>query len=480
LAVEHHVVEPGESLSAIAARYGLAWPELAVANQLDDPDDVVTGRVLHIPPRNGDPDPQPEPQPQPEPVPGEWLGVLHTRADRDRWHTWRGNVPQLLQGEWQAVERAAGVNLQSALWRAPSGVQQVGAGRGGWAEGGAAAQGFQLNRAALAAVVRNDEQAINRMLGHLEQQATQAGNWAVLRSGNATQLPGDSSYRFGFSMCKRLWAWEVIRPYASEQQRQRIDDWYELSIDFLLPAVRASNRQAWGDSYTDGTFKPARNNSSRTEPCYAPNGPAVGWYGIAPHENRSGIQACYIGCAGALLGHELAMAEAAGYFRGWVVACVGKNFITESMRGAGADTWKAWSYASTTVGCAVLAAAALASRGDKSLLDWTTTNDLPSLSNPPSATRGAGRRGIRDAARILADLHYGTVKLYAPGGPTTEARRIRADMPGAKEGTAAVLAALEKWDPPEQVRRLYREAPDGPPQGTWSQWPSVRLMAVHG
>ncbi len=45
---EHHVVRPGETLSAIASRYGVPVSDLATANGIDDPDRVLAGSRLTI------------------------------------------------------------------------------------------------------------------------------------------------------------------------------------------------------------------------------------------------------------------------------------------------------------------------------------------------------------------------------------------------------------------------------------------------
>jgi LysM repeat protein len=44
-----HVVQPGETLSQIAARYGVSVPDLARANELSNPDRILVGAVLRIP-----------------------------------------------------------------------------------------------------------------------------------------------------------------------------------------------------------------------------------------------------------------------------------------------------------------------------------------------------------------------------------------------------------------------------------------------
>lgn len=44
-----HVVQPGEFLATIAARYGVAWTAIAQANNIYDPDTVFAGQTLFIP-----------------------------------------------------------------------------------------------------------------------------------------------------------------------------------------------------------------------------------------------------------------------------------------------------------------------------------------------------------------------------------------------------------------------------------------------
>ena len=48
-----HVVAAGETLSAIAARYGVTTAALVEANKLDNPDRLAIGQRLVIPPRAG-------------------------------------------------------------------------------------------------------------------------------------------------------------------------------------------------------------------------------------------------------------------------------------------------------------------------------------------------------------------------------------------------------------------------------------------
>ena len=49
---EFHVVQAGEALSLIAARYGLTSDAIAAKNGLDDPNDILAGRRLILPEPN--------------------------------------------------------------------------------------------------------------------------------------------------------------------------------------------------------------------------------------------------------------------------------------------------------------------------------------------------------------------------------------------------------------------------------------------
>ena len=52
-ATRTYVVQPGDTLSRIAQRHGLHWRALARHNRLDDPNHLVPGQVLQIPPTPG-------------------------------------------------------------------------------------------------------------------------------------------------------------------------------------------------------------------------------------------------------------------------------------------------------------------------------------------------------------------------------------------------------------------------------------------
>ena len=48
-----HTVQPGDTLSAIAVRFGTTWQELALLNQLADPNLIRVGQQLVVPDTGG-------------------------------------------------------------------------------------------------------------------------------------------------------------------------------------------------------------------------------------------------------------------------------------------------------------------------------------------------------------------------------------------------------------------------------------------
>lgn len=69
-----HIVQAGETLWAIAARYGVTMNELMRANGITNPDYVYVGQRLRIPTGGGYPYPSPGPGPIPGPGPGPFPG----------------------------------------------------------------------------------------------------------------------------------------------------------------------------------------------------------------------------------------------------------------------------------------------------------------------------------------------------------------------------------------------------------------------
>lgn len=70
--VSYYVVRPGDTLSAIAWRYGISTWALARANGIWNPNYIYAGQVLYIPCAGCwyPPYPYPYPRPMPGPIPG--------------------------------------------------------------------------------------------------------------------------------------------------------------------------------------------------------------------------------------------------------------------------------------------------------------------------------------------------------------------------------------------------------------------------
>jgi LysM repeat protein len=91
-----YTVQYGDTLAAIAWRYGTTVWQLVQLNGLPNPNCIYVGQVLKVPgnccapppppccdpkpPCCGGGQPPPVPPPQPQPVPGRWLGVYYNNA----------------------------------------------------------------------------------------------------------------------------------------------------------------------------------------------------------------------------------------------------------------------------------------------------------------------------------------------------------------------------------------------------------------
>lgn len=62
-----YTVRPGDTLSAIGARFGVSYMSIARANNIANPNLIRVGQQLVIPGRNGTPSPAPAPTPAPSP-----------------------------------------------------------------------------------------------------------------------------------------------------------------------------------------------------------------------------------------------------------------------------------------------------------------------------------------------------------------------------------------------------------------------------
>jgi LysM repeat protein len=66
---QRYAVRPGDTLSAIGARFGVSYLAIARANGIANPNFIRAGQVLTIPGRSGSPTPAPAPTPTPGPTP---------------------------------------------------------------------------------------------------------------------------------------------------------------------------------------------------------------------------------------------------------------------------------------------------------------------------------------------------------------------------------------------------------------------------
>ncbi len=93
-----HVVQRGEYVKLIAARYGVRWRDIVAANGLRNPNLIYPGQRLRIPVKC---EPTPTPTPTPEPKPKPWKGQY--------WDN------QYLSGEPALVRRSSSVNFEWKL-----------------------------------------------------------------------------------------------------------------------------------------------------------------------------------------------------------------------------------------------------------------------------------------------------------------------------------------------------------------------------
>ncbi len=70
-----YTVRPGDTLSAIGARFGVSYQSIAQANGISNPNRIYSGQQLVIPGR-GNPTPTPGPTPTPTPTPGPTPGPV--------------------------------------------------------------------------------------------------------------------------------------------------------------------------------------------------------------------------------------------------------------------------------------------------------------------------------------------------------------------------------------------------------------------
>ncbi len=101
-AAQTYIVQHGDSLLTIAARFGFSWYELAVYNNLTTPNIIYAGQVLRLPtavPMANPAPPQPTPMPQPDILPAEPTTYIVQRGE----HLMQ--IARSLGLDWQTLAR---------------------------------------------------------------------------------------------------------------------------------------------------------------------------------------------------------------------------------------------------------------------------------------------------------------------------------------------------------------------------------------
>jgi LysM repeat protein len=108
-----YTVQPGDTLSAIAARTGVTVDELAGWNDIGDPNQISVGQVLRLTAPDPDPAPEPDPAPpapEPDPAPDPAPGKMLYSTDFSDWsgvYTDSGRFQQTGRGNLALVDGAA-------------------------------------------------------------------------------------------------------------------------------------------------------------------------------------------------------------------------------------------------------------------------------------------------------------------------------------------------------------------------------------
>ncbi len=100
-----YIVQPGDSLLSIAARFGFSWYELAIFNNLATPDVIYAGQALRLPTpaQVTQPDPTPAPDPMPAPEPAVEASTKATYTVQRGEHLIQ--IARSLGLDWQAIAR---------------------------------------------------------------------------------------------------------------------------------------------------------------------------------------------------------------------------------------------------------------------------------------------------------------------------------------------------------------------------------------
>jgi len=104
----NHIVQPGDTLSSLARRFGTTVAELAALNNLVNPNLIYVGQVLVLPGGSGSPAPSPGPAPSPSPAGFEVGGQTQSFANPGRMRD-IGMRWVKFQHKWQAGDSAEAV-----------------------------------------------------------------------------------------------------------------------------------------------------------------------------------------------------------------------------------------------------------------------------------------------------------------------------------------------------------------------------------
>lgn len=120
----YYTVRSGDTLSGLAYRYGTSVSAIMQANGISHPNRLLVGQTIFIPGYYAPPPPQPHPQPQPQPTPAPqpavvWTGLYYNNIDF-------GGTPTIVRQDasidfnWGFGSPAVGINNDnfSVIWTA--------------------------------------------------------------------------------------------------------------------------------------------------------------------------------------------------------------------------------------------------------------------------------------------------------------------------------------------------------------------------
>jgi putative chitinase len=196
-----YTVKSGDTLSAIGARYGVPYMDIARANGISNPNFIRVGQQLIIPGRNGSPTPTPTPGPTPTPSPTP-VGGIESRPGV------KGNAAQTIaffMSKGLTKAQAAGI-AGNLLYE--SGFNPSAVGDGGTSFG--IAQWHNGRGAAMKAFCTAHGYATNSFKGQLEYL------WQELNGSESNALSKlratTNAYDAGMAFCRYFERPAVINP----------------------------------------------------------------------------------------------------------------------------------------------------------------------------------------------------------------------------------------------------------------------------